>query len=749
MELTLDEALNKAVEAHKAGQIQEADRLYTAILKAQPKHPDANHNMGVLAVSVGKVQEALPYFKTALKSKPSVAQFWLSYIEALIKENELVSANNYIEQAKKCGLASKKIDILEDQLNVLLVNSANKKRKQNELSPAIELREVGKYQEAQEWLSCFIEKHPNDPEALSLLCHVFLLDEKDVEAGKALSKAISINPHLPSVHWNQARLLLKQSKPLEALEKVQFGYERPLYDPEGWLVLATCLGANQRDQEALPLIEKVLQVIPNHAEALANRALIRLRAKDITGAIKDVEMAVSVKPHLTQMWGLLSSLRYQSKNLVGAIEAAKKAHKFEPNNVNYMIDLGEYLRQDGKTIEAIAILDEAAKLAPGNANTWANLGVAFQQANKTDQAKVAYEKALAINPKMATVFSNLGALAKDSHDWDSHLQYFEQAVALNPEHAELHNNLGGVLKDLGRLEQAEASYKQALLLEPDFAEAHSSLSMILQKMGKLDLALMHAKTSIRLNPESSHSYFNLGIILYATGDFNSALESVEKANFIDSKPQLNRFVLEVLQARKAKGLAKLSVSDINKSGCGSRLSSNPLIVNRAVEAELIAALYLMNSQELDKVKGNDARYGNGRCSPDFDMFKDDLAIIKTVSGGLINIMMQAVKSDVYVYDSFFNILGAGGGTTPHSHLNSIDKDNGLSLANQKFSLVYYLSVGDQNCSEPGNLQLYDPSEEIKLTEGMVVILPAYRKHCAVYNGGKDRIMIGVNFYSLI
>ena len=48
MELTLDEALQKAIEAYKAGQIQEAERLYTAILKAQPKLPDANHNMGVL-----------------------------------------------------------------------------------------------------------------------------------------------------------------------------------------------------------------------------------------------------------------------------------------------------------------------------------------------------------------------------------------------------------------------------------------------------------------------------------------------------------------------------------------------------------------------------------------------------------------------------------------------------------------------------------------------------------------------------
>ena len=58
MELTIDQALQKGIEAHKAGQVQEADRLYTAILKAKPKHPDANHNLGVLAVSIGKVEEA-------------------------------------------------------------------------------------------------------------------------------------------------------------------------------------------------------------------------------------------------------------------------------------------------------------------------------------------------------------------------------------------------------------------------------------------------------------------------------------------------------------------------------------------------------------------------------------------------------------------------------------------------------------------------------------------------------------------
>jgi protein O-GlcNAc transferase len=58
MELTLEEALQKAVEAHQTGQIQEAERLYSFVLTAQPNHPDANHNMGVLVVGVNKAGDS-------------------------------------------------------------------------------------------------------------------------------------------------------------------------------------------------------------------------------------------------------------------------------------------------------------------------------------------------------------------------------------------------------------------------------------------------------------------------------------------------------------------------------------------------------------------------------------------------------------------------------------------------------------------------------------------------------------------
>ncbi len=138
----------------------------------------------------------------------------------------------------------------------------------------------------------------------------------------------------------------------------------------------------------------------------------------------------------------------------------------------------------------------------------------------------------------------------------------------------------------------------------------------------------------------------------------------------------------------------------------------------------------MTSRTLDKTK--DARFGNGSCSLNFQLFEDESSIIKTVSSDLIRMLSDAVKSKIYVNDSFFNILGTGGGSRPHNHVKR--HDNAMELWKQKYSLVYYLSVGDQDCSEPGVLKFYSPDEDILPYEGMIVIAPATRQHFAIYGG---------------
>ena len=103
--------------AHKGGKLQETERLYRVILQSQPLHPDANHNLGALSVSVNKTEAPLPLFKLALEANPKVAQFWLSYIDVLIKLDQLDNARQVLQQGRAHGLKGDEIDRLEVQFS--------------------------------------------------------------------------------------------------------------------------------------------------------------------------------------------------------------------------------------------------------------------------------------------------------------------------------------------------------------------------------------------------------------------------------------------------------------------------------------------------------------------------------------------------------------------------------------------------------------------------------------------------------
>lgn len=118
--ITLDQALQQAVDHHRAGRLPEAEQLYRAILQVQPQHPDANHNLGVLAVGVGQAAAALPLLKVALEANPQVGQYWLSYAGALLDCQQITQAQQVLELAAQRGLSGAALQALQQRLASLM-----------------------------------------------------------------------------------------------------------------------------------------------------------------------------------------------------------------------------------------------------------------------------------------------------------------------------------------------------------------------------------------------------------------------------------------------------------------------------------------------------------------------------------------------------------------------------------------------------------------------------------------------------
>lgn len=523
--VTVDQALQQAIAHHQAGRLQEAERLYRAILQVQPNHPDANHNLGVLALQMKRPTAGVPHFKTALEASPERSQYWLSYIDALIQAGQTVLARQIQELGLQKGLSSAAMAAFAERLDQLENIAPSEVIA---LDCAYAHREAGRYKEAVSILQSWLASNPHDAGAYASLAQVLSLDKQDEAAWGALSAAQSINPALPIVLRNYARLLLKQQKAGAALQVAQNAYQSDASDPENQLVLAAALGANNQNEQAFQQIASALRSRPDYAEAFVSRALLKLRGSDLVGALSDAERALAIKPHLGQLWGLVSSLRYQLQNLPGAMAALENALDFEPENVGHLANLGEFKRRVGSLEAATALLEKATVIEPSNAGAWVNLGTVLQECGRVAEAKSAYAKALEIAPGQAEVASNLGALAKDEDQWEEALCYFDQALVIQPELAEAHSNMGSVLRKLGRLGEAEASCRRALEIQPELAEAHNNLGGILRNLGRFGEAEASFQRALDKKSDLVEAHSNLGWTLQAQGRLEDAQTSYRK-----------------------------------------------------------------------------------------------------------------------------------------------------------------------------------------------------------------------------
>ena len=577
MELTIEQALQQGVAAHKKGQVEEAERLYKAILNSQPAQPDANHNLGVLLVSINKTDAALPLFKVAVETNSKVDQFWLSYIDALIKAKQVENAKQVLEQAKNQGVAGDKLDILKTQLNSL----------------------------------------------------------------NTTGNVYSANPP-----------------------------------------------------------QKLLSRLLEHYQS---------------GRLGDAEiLALSI------------------------------TRDFPNDNFSWMI-LAAVFKAIGRNTEALNANQTAVELSPQDAEAHSNLGVTLQELGRLNEAEVSLRQAIVLKPNYPEAHNNLGNALKEQGRLDEAEASYRQAIVLKPGYANAHSNLGATLQELGRLDEAEASYIQAIALKPNYAEAYSNLGVTLQELGRLEEAEESLKHAITLKPDFALAHYGLTKVLYNMSYKDSALESIKKANVIDPKSKDFSLLLSVLQARKARENTAEGVKNTITSDCLIIPASKILELNRSVEQELITYLYSRKLLDLDKEK--DPSFGDTRGSK-YDLFEDNHPRIQKLEIDLHSILSKAFNSDIFIKDSFFSIFGAGGGTTRHQHVDKNDKDSTFSLAKQKYALVYYLSVGDQDCTAPGFLKFYEPSEEILPKKGLITIFPAERYHSSFYSGKKDRVIVGVNFYTL-
>jgi len=484
MELTVEQALEQGVSAHKEGKLQEAESLYRSILQSQPAHPDANHNLGLIAVSMNMSEMALPLFKTALEVKPGIKQFWVSYTDALIKAKQFKNAKRVLEKAKKSGFSGVMLDALSQQLSPVTIDPTPSKEKLNSL---LGCYQSGRYDDAKKLAISITKQFPNSQFSWKVLAAVLKQTGRLSESLVASQTALKLDPQDPEAHYNLS-ITMKELGRLEEAEAIS---------------------------------RHAIKLKPDFAKAHNNLAITLQELGRLEEAEASYSQAIALKPNYAEAHNNLGNTLKELGKLEEAEAISRQAIELHPGFAEAHNNLAVTLQELGRSEEAEASYNQAIKLKPSFAEAHNNLAVTLQELGRLEEAEASCKQAIALKSDYAEAHSNLGVTLKELGRLEEAEASYSQAIALKSDYAEAHNNLGNTLTELGRLEEAEASCKQAIALKSDFSDAMLNLSIVLDYMNNLDEAILQLKNILKMDMGNCglKAAVNLSIFRFLEDDF--------------------------------------------------------------------------------------------------------------------------------------------------------------------------------------------------------------------------------------
>ena len=375
MELTIEQSLQQGIAAHKEGKLQDAERLYRAILQSQPTHPDANHNLGIIAVSVNQAEAALPLFKTALEANPKMEQFWLSYLDALIKEKQFENAKQLIEQAKTQGVATEKLNILEAQVESINIeeNTDGLSPPQVQLNALLEHYQAARSDDAEKLAISITQEFPQHQFAWKVMGAIFVQAGRNSEAAHANQTAVALSPRDAEAHYNLGVTLQE----LGRLDEAEASYTQTI----------------------------VLK--PDSAGARNNLGGMLQQLGRLEEAEAVLRQAIALKPDFTDAHYNLGGVLQKQGRLDEAEVSYTQAVALKSDFADAHYNLGATLKELGRLDEAEASYTQAIVLKPDYADVHYNLGVMLQKQGRLEEAEGAFTQAIALKPDHAKAHMSL------------------------------------------------------------------------------------------------------------------------------------------------------------------------------------------------------------------------------------------------------------------------------------------------------------------------------------------------------
>jgi Tfp pilus assembly protein PilF len=442
------------VLADRAGQLQEAERHFSAAAIAAPLSPAARNNHGAILLRMGRTEMATAQFEISLrldKNQPS----------ALINLAQIRFSSGTPEGLKQAR------ELFERAWP---------------LAPDVEIARS----------LIIIALRQNDAAAASLYYRRYTEQLQTSTGGKAIE---------PSARGGLGAALLAAGLFAEAITELNAVAQLEPNNVAVILLLSRAFLAQKDIPSAGRTLESAVARGLQSGQIYAALADVYEQSGHVENAIPAMRLAIENDPKSEFYRFRYGMLLTDTKAPGAAVIRLQEALTLFPRSPRLLFALGIAQFSNHNSSEAARAFEQALEIDPGFAPALAYLGLMQVEQGQYKAALGFFERVLKIDGQLAIVhYLAADALLKDtSADLAAAEKHLTSAIALDKSFAPAQLALGKLYQRQNRLEDAARQFEYASKLEPNLAEAHYQLGRVYARLKRTTEAQVELETFKRLS----------------------------------------------------------------------------------------------------------------------------------------------------------------------------------------------------------------------------------------------------------
>jgi tetratricopeptide (TPR) repeat protein len=394
--------------------------------------------------------------------------------------------------------------------------------------------------------------------------------------------ALPQSPDTPAAGVSQA---LRANDFDKAIELTRQGLKQNPSDAQLWTLQGIAFASKGDSRQALQSFQSALEIAPNNIGALAGAAQIQYQAGN-QEAVPLLNRLLKLRPGDPTANAMLAVLNYQAGNCAAAVPHFAEAAPLVDTQVDALHAYATCLVRLKRFDDAIAILQKSAQLQPGDLKEHMVLASvqmmahkpqdasatlrplldaaspppavlqlasrAFEEAGDTPQAVALLRQALIANPKDTSLYLDFANICFSHQSFQVGIDVITEGLTLQPNADELYVARGVLYVQLAQYDTAEADFEKAYAINPNQSMSVAAQGLTAVQTNDLDHALMSIQDKLKKKPDDPLLLYLQADVLSQKGaepgspDFALALKSAKRAVALQPSNASARSVLAKL-----------------------------------------------------------------------------------------------------------------------------------------------------------------------------------------------------------